>query len=84
MVVGLRSVDQLCLYAQISGFQGITEVYNLGYAGNPDDHKCIPEAEKAGVSNPWTGGIFSQQTQYKTLNIPYSGPWYSEVLDMGI
>ena len=42
MVVGLKSVAQLTLYVQISGFRGITEVYNLALTGNPDDHKCIP------------------------------------------
>ena len=36
--VGLRSVDQLSLYAQISEFQGITEGYNLAIAGIPNDH----------------------------------------------
>ena len=40
--VGLRSVEQLSLSAQISGSKGITEVYNLATAGIPDDHKCIP------------------------------------------
>ena len=37
-VVGLISVDQLSLCLQISGFQGITEGYNLAIAGNPNDH----------------------------------------------
>ena len=41
-VVGLRSVDQLTLSPEISGFEGITEVYNLLYAGNPNDHFSIP------------------------------------------
>ena len=40
--VGLRSVDQLSLSAQISGFRGMTEVYNLIKAGIPNDHKYIP------------------------------------------
>ena len=40
-VVGLISVDQLSLSLQISGFQGITEVYNVVKAGNPNDHKFI-------------------------------------------
>ena len=44
-VVGLISVDQLSLCAQISGFLGITEGYNLSLAGNPNDHKCIPGLE---------------------------------------
>ena len=42
MVVGLISVGQLTLSTQISGFQGITEGYNLAVAGNPDDHLLIP------------------------------------------
>ena len=42
MVVGLNTVGQLSLYAHFSGFYGITEVYNLATAGNPDDHKYIP------------------------------------------
>ena len=42
MVVGLKSVDQLPLYLYFSGFQGITEVYNLALAGNPNDHNLIP------------------------------------------
>ena len=40
--VGLKSVEQLTLSAEISGFQGLTEVYNLSVAGNPDDHFFIP------------------------------------------
>ena len=40
--VGLKSVAQLSLYLRFSGFQGITEGYNLGYTGNPNDHKGIP------------------------------------------
>ena len=42
VVVGLKSVAQLSLYAGFSGFQGITEGYNLAIAGNPDDHLVIP------------------------------------------
>ena len=42
VVVGLRSVDQLTLSMHFSGFRGITEVYNLCIARNPDDHKHIP------------------------------------------
>ena len=42
MVVGLISVRQLSLDDQISGFQGITELYNLLVAGNPNDHFVIP------------------------------------------
>ena len=38
MVVGLKSVRQLTLYVLFSGFPGMTEVYNLTVAGNPDDH----------------------------------------------
>ena len=40
--VGLRSVDQLSLGPRFSGSQGITEVYNLANAGNPNDHLYIP------------------------------------------
>ena len=36
--VGLRSVDQLSLGTRFSGFQGITEVYNVPVAGIPNDH----------------------------------------------
>ena len=42
MAVGLRSVDQLTLSAQIWENRGMTEVYNLATAGNADDHKLIP------------------------------------------
>ena len=45
MVVGLISVGQLSLSVHFSGFQGITELYNLAVAGNPDDHKSIPGNE---------------------------------------
>ena len=41
MAVGLKSVAQLSLYAQISDIRGITEVYNVRVAGNPDDHYVI-------------------------------------------
>ena len=40
--VGLKSVDQLPLSTRFSGFQGITEVYNLATAGIPNDHSYIP------------------------------------------
>ena len=43
--VGLKSVAQLSLSTRFSGFQGITEVYNLVTAGNPDDHSFIPGNE---------------------------------------
>ena len=39
---GLKSVQQLTLGVHFSGFQGITEGYNLVKAGNADDHKLIP------------------------------------------
>ena len=42
MAVGLKSVRQLTLSVQISGIQGITEIYNLATARNPNDHKLIP------------------------------------------
>ena len=38
MVVGLISVDQLSLGLQISGFQGMTEVYNLIKVGRINNH----------------------------------------------
>ena len=63
--VGLKSVAQLTLSLYISGFQGITEVYNLATVGNPNDHKCIPGNKKAGVSNPWTGPLICQQWSIK-------------------
>ena len=40
--VGLRSVAQLTLYVYFSGFLGMTEVYNLAVADNPNDQKYIP------------------------------------------
>ena len=42
MVVGLYSVGQLSLGAHFSGFLGLTEVYNLRTAENPNDHYVIP------------------------------------------
>ena len=42
MAVGLRSVAQLTLDAQISESKGMTEVYNLVEIDNPDDHYVIP------------------------------------------
>ena len=42
MAVGLKSVDQLTLYASISDIRGITEGYNLRIAGNPNDQFFIP------------------------------------------
>ena len=42
IAVGLKSVAQLTLGTHFSGFQGITEGYNLVYTGNADDHKSIP------------------------------------------
>ena len=44
-VVGLKSVAQLTLRAHFSGFQGITEGYNLLVAGNPNDHNSIPRTK---------------------------------------
>ena len=43
--VGLKSVDQLSLGTHFSGFRGMTEVYNLSIAGNPNDHFYIPGNE---------------------------------------
>ena len=40
--VGLISVAQLTLSAEISETGTITEVYNLAVAGNADDHFPIP------------------------------------------
>ena len=42
IAVGLKSVDQLTLDVHFSGFLGMTEVYNLRNAGDPNDHKYIP------------------------------------------
>ena len=64
-VVGLKSVGQLSLYVLISGFQGITEVYNLTEIGRINNHYDIPGNKKAGVSNPWTSPLFSQQWSMK-------------------
>ena len=63
--VGLISVAQLTLDAQIWEFQGITEVYNLVETGNPNDHNVIPGNKKAGVSNLGTGPLLSQQWSIK-------------------
>ena len=43
--VGLKSVDQLSLGARFSGLRGITEVYNVIKAGNPNDQKYIPSTK---------------------------------------
>ena len=43
--VGLKSVEQLTLRLHFSGFQGMTEVYNLTVAGNPNDHNDIRGTE---------------------------------------
>ena len=40
--VGLKSVGQLTLRVHFSDFRGITEVYNLLDAGDPNDHNVIP------------------------------------------
>ena len=45
LAVGLISVEQLTLGHHFSGFKGITEVYNVDIAGNPDDHKSIPRTD---------------------------------------
>ena len=42
MVVGLRSVAQLSLYALFSGFLGMTELYNLVRIGRINNHYVIP------------------------------------------
>ena len=41
MVVGLISVDQVSLSTQISGFQGMTERYNLVRIGRINNHYCF-------------------------------------------
>ena len=64
-VVGLISVVQLSLYVLFSGFQGMTEDYNLLRIGRINNHYVIPGTEKAGVSNPWTTPFFSQQWSIK-------------------
>ena len=63
--VGLISVDQLSLDVLISGFRGMTEVYNLIEIGRIINHYVIPGNEKAGVSNPWTRPILPQQSSIK-------------------
>ena len=45
MVVGLKSVEQLSLSDRFSGFQGITEVYNLVDIGRINNHFVIPGTE---------------------------------------
>ena len=39
--VGLKSVHQLSLYAQISDIRDMTELYNLLRIDNPNDHNLI-------------------------------------------
>ena len=41
IAVGLISVVQLSLYVQISGFQGMTETYNLIRIGRINNHYVI-------------------------------------------
>ena len=84
MAVGLKSVQQLTLCAQISGFQGFTEVYNLPKIGRINNHFTIPGFEKAGVSNPWTGPLLSQQWSMKPQISPILDYGISEVGDMEI
>ena len=43
--VGLRSVDQLTLYAQISDIEGMTEVYNVMRIGRINNHFVIPQKD---------------------------------------
>ena len=76
MVVGLISVRQLSLDPQISGFQGMTEVYNLLEIDRINNHLYIPGNKKAGVSNPWTAHLYSQQWPIKRQIVP--------ILDIGI
>ena len=42
MAVGLRSVVQLTLSAEISDIRGMTEVYNLAGIGRNNNHSFIP------------------------------------------
>ena len=42
MAVGLKSVDQLTLRRVFSGFQVMTEVYNLVEVGRINNHLLIP------------------------------------------
>ena len=65
VAVGLISVRQLTLRLLFSGFLGITEGYNLAIVGRINNHFLIPGTERAGVSNPWTGRVFSQQRSIK-------------------
>ena len=76
MVVGLRSVAQLTLGVHFSGFIGMTEVYNPVRIDGINNHYCIPGNKKAGVSNPWTGPLSSQQWSIKHQKEP--------ILDYGI
>ena len=82
--MGLISVAQLTLSLLFSGFLGITEVYNLARIDRINNHFVIPGTKQAGVSNPWTGGLFSHQPSIKRQITPILDHWYSEVLDMGI
>ena len=43
VVVGLISVDQLSLGTGFSGFQGMTEVYNVNKIGRINNHFLISE-----------------------------------------
>ena len=84
VVVGLISVDQLSLCLRISGFQGITEGYNLPKIGRINNHSLIPGTEKAGVSNPWTGPVSAQQPSIKPYIYPILDHRISEVWDIGV
>ena len=79
LVVGLISVEQLTLSARISGFQGITEVYNLVRIHRISNHSFIPGTKQAGVSNPWTGGVSCQQSSIKGQITPILDHWFTEV-----
>ena len=84
MVVGLKSVDQVSLYLLFSGFQGITEVYNLMEIGRINNHYDIPGTKRAGVSNPWTGPVFSHQPSIKPEIVPILDHRVSEGRILGI
>ena len=65
VAVGLKSVEQLTLGLYFSGFLGMTEVYNLSEIGRINNHFLIPGIKQAGVSNPWTGPCFTEQSSIK-------------------
>ena len=63
--VGLKSVAQLTLSAEISDISLITEVYNLVEINRNSNHFHIPGNKQAGVSNLWTRPVLCQQWSIK-------------------